>query len=90
MTGVVTRTGDRTFIGQIARFATAHQSGSSTLETEVRKFVYFIAALSITSACIFLLIGMLKGTDFITVFVNRYVSLFAKFKSGLTSSNYIS
>ncbi|PRP81845.1 P-type ATPase [Planoprotostelium fungivorum] len=55
--GVVIRTGDNTLLGQIAGLAGA-EAKETTLEKEVKRFVYFIAALAIISGIIFFVVGL--------------------------------
>lgn len=56
--GIVVRTGDETFIGQIAHLTSTTEAGVSTMEREVHHFVTFIAYLAIAMATIFFAIGI--------------------------------
>ena len=58
--GLVIRTGDDTFIGNIARLTSQTESGETTMEREVRVFVTFIGYLAIAMATLFFIIGVAR------------------------------
>jgi sodium/potassium-transporting ATPase subunit alpha len=73
--GVVVRTGDRTVIGQIAAHAGRTVTVTTTLEREVRRFVWFITALAVVMAAVFFSIGVARklGTDVLNTFINGFL-----------------
>ena len=56
--GVVFRTGDHTGIGTIAKLASQTNQRESTLQREVRRFVQFVAVVSVTMATICFVISI--------------------------------
>ena len=73
--GVVIRTGDRTFIGQIASLTAGAKELPTTLEVEVKHFIKFIAILSLTTGMIAFAIalGRNKGHQVIQIFIDAFV-----------------
>lgn len=60
--GIVIKTGDNTFIGQIATASTGEKK-KSTLELEVQKFVRFITILAVSMGVVFFVIGVAISTE---------------------------
>lgn len=75
--GLVIRTGDRTFIGNVARLSNKARVGESTFEHEVKAFVKIITILAISMGAIFYLVGVavrgFKGMAFIDILINGFV-----------------
>jgi len=60
-------------IGQIAKQSSKATSTETPLGREVKRFVYFIAVLSITMGIILFIIGAVQGQPLIFVFVNGFI-----------------
>lgn len=73
--GVVIRTGDGTMIGAIAKLASATSNEQSTLQKEVKRFVYFVAVLALVMAAVFFSIAMGRGLGFPTALINGFISV---------------
>lgn len=58
---LVIRTGDETMIGKIATMASQSPDKLSNMEREVRRFVYYVAALAIAMAICFFTVAMARG-----------------------------
>jgi len=71
--GIVIRTGDRSFIGSIARLATSTTSTQSTLTKELSRFVTFIAIFAVAMAVIFFIVGVARGQGALYTFVNGFL-----------------
>ena len=54
--GVVVATGDRTVFGRIAKLTSAPNTGSTTLEKEIFRFVVIIVALMLTMIVLVIII----------------------------------
>ncbi|KAF9582287.1 hypothetical protein BGW38_000404 [Lunasporangiospora selenospora] len=82
--GIVIRTGDNTVLGQIAGLTAAEDSGKSPLSREIDDFVKVIAAIAITTAIIFFLIGYFavyqyQGSSGIANTLNFAIGVFVAF-----------
>eukprot|EP00698_Gefionella_okellyi_P017925 TRINITY_DN5321_c0_g1_i14.p1 TRINITY_DN5321_c0_g1~~TRINITY_DN5321_c0_g1_i14.p1 ORF type:complete len:1000 (-),score=268.16 TRINITY_DN5321_c0_g1_i14:578-3577(-) len=87
--GVVIRTGDRTMIGKLAQRASQTTSQESTLQTDVKRFVYFISILAIAMATVFFCIGLGRrlGQDALNTFINGFlVVIVANVPQGLPAT----
>lgn len=87
--GLVVATGDNTVVGSVAKLTTTTNNTSSNLEKEVTRFVYFIAALALTMALIFFVIGVArrKGEDWLFMFITGFLLVIvANVPQGLPST----
>lgn len=86
--GVVIRTANQTMIGTIASLASS--SGhieESLLQKEIHRFVNIIAIFALTTAICLFVVGMSRGVDFLTCFVNGFiVVLVANIPEGLAAT----
>jgi sodium/potassium-transporting ATPase subunit alpha len=87
--GIVFKTGDHTALGQIAKLASSKRQtvkkgklcgllgspGDTTLEVEVKRFVFIIGCLSIGMAIIFFVIGIAQGQDPLFTFINGFITV---------------
>jgi len=73
--GLVVATGDRTMVGSIASLSTNTETRETTMEREIKRFVYFIAALAITMGVVFFAIGVgrRQGQDAVNIFINGFL-----------------
>eukprot|EP00042_Codosiga_hollandica_P057859 m.863267 g.863267 ORF g.863267 m.863267 type:complete len:1278 (+) comp59699_c0_seq1:464-4297(+) len=80
--GLVVRTGDHTFIGQIAHLSTSAEQKESTLQVEIRHVIRFIAILAVTMAVISYTVAMVRikisngsvsGTLALRIFISGFV-----------------
>jgi sodium/potassium-transporting ATPase subunit alpha len=87
--GVVIKTGDRTMIGQLARATSAKSQkvrkgklcgllggpNDTTLEVEVKRFVFIISLIAFGMAVIFFVIGVAQGQDVLFTFINGFITV---------------
>jgi len=71
--GIVFATGDRTFIGRIARLASDTHVEDSPLQKEIKYFVRRLTLFSFVLGWIFFGIGMGRGIPWITSFINGFI-----------------
>lgn len=71
--GIVTRTGDGTFIGSIARLASGTRIIRSSLQVEVGRLVLFIGLLAFWSGIALFVIGVGRGFPVLVAFVNGFI-----------------
>ncbi|OMJ25383.1 Sodium/potassium-transporting ATPase subunit alpha-2 [Smittium culicis] len=74
--GIVIRTGDSTVLGQIANLTNSASERKSPLALEIDKFVKLIAAVAITTAIIFFIVGQVVNKN-ISFSVNFAIGMFA-------------
>ncbi len=87
--GVVVATGDRTFLGRIARLTTDIEVIKSTMEIEVERFVRFISVLAISMAVVFFVIDVARrrGVGALDSFINGFlVIIVANVPQGLPAT----
>ena len=86
--GIVIRTGDHTYIGNIARLSSGDKK-ETLMQTELKRFVKFIAILAIGMACAAFSIGTArtKGTDVVGMFIYGFlVVIVANVPQGLPAT----
>lgn len=83
--GIAIRTGDRTFIGQIANLAD-QQTSETAIAKEIRRFIYLISCFSITLGSIFFLISLSMGYSFIQAIVFFIGIIVANVPEGLLAT----
>jgi len=71
--GVVYRTGDKTFIGCIARLTSAPKLGETSLQREIRLFVVWLTKMALVMATVFFIIGWARGGDPLNAFINGFI-----------------
>lgn len=85
--GLVIRTGDASFIGQVAALANSKVTGETTFEREVTHFVRIISILAISMAVLFLVIGIARGRDPVDTLLNAFIVIVvANIPQGLPAS----
>jgi sodium/potassium-transporting ATPase subunit alpha len=63
---IVLNIGDHTVIGQIANLASAAGSSETPLQREMEHFIYLVAAITVSSGCVFFALGFALGYDALT------------------------
>eukprot|EP00455_Lapot_gusevi_P047349 TRINITY_DN6382_c0_g1_i9.p1 TRINITY_DN6382_c0_g1~~TRINITY_DN6382_c0_g1_i9.p1 ORF type:complete len:474 (-),score=117.37 TRINITY_DN6382_c0_g1_i9:96-1439(-) len=71
--GVVVATGDHTYIGRIAKFASDAHVEDTPLTVEVKIVVKRVACFALILAIAFFIIGMVRSGNFILSFVNGFI-----------------
>lgn len=65
-TGMVFKTGDSTVMGRIAGLASSADTQETTLNKDIKKFVFFISAIAIILGITFFILGLAIGYPIIT------------------------
>jgi sodium/potassium-transporting ATPase subunit alpha len=71
--GIVYHTGDRSYIGKIAKSVAEHEEQPTVLTLEVKRFIKTLTILAVCQAVIFFSIGMIRGGKFIDTFINGFI-----------------
>jgi len=85
--GIVIATGDNSMIGHIHRLTDRTESIDSTLQKEIRRFVYILAAFSFIQAILFFCIAMARHKSILTSLVLCFIVIMvANVPQGLPST----
>lgn len=75
--GLVIRTGDSTYIGNVARLTNVTRGGQTTFEREVHAFVKIVSGMAFSMAIAFYIVGIVRGhftrKSFIDNLINGFV-----------------
>ena len=89
--GICIKTGDDTFIGQIANLAsTATSAEKTTLQAELDKFIGIIGKIAITEGVVFFILGCIIGYDMVKNFTFSIGIIVANIPEGLIATVTVS
>jgi magnesium-transporting ATPase (P-type) len=89
--GICIKTGDDTFIGQIANLAsTATSAEKTTLQAELDKFIGIIGKIAITEGIVFFILGCIIGYDMVKNFTFSIGIIVANIPEGLIATVTVS
>lgn len=84
--GIVTRIGDKTVLGQIARHVDQEASPDTPLRIEMNRFIKFITSISIGLGAVFFGLGFLGGGDILSNFIFALGIIVANVPEGLIAT----
>jgi sodium/potassium-transporting ATPase subunit alpha len=85
-TGICIRTGDRTFIGQIANLASEAEAEETPLSIEINRFILIISAVAIFLGVSFLILSVVIGYEVIQSIVFMIGIIVANVPEGLLAT----
>lgn len=88
--GVVIRTGDTTVIGKIAKLASSTGTVQTPIAIEIEHFIHIVSAVAVFLGVTFLIIGVIKGTEFVQNMVFCIGIIVANVPEGLLATVTVS
>jgi len=87
---IVIRTADETVIGKIAKLTTATGNVQTPIAIEIEHFIHIVSAVAVFLGVTFLIIGVIKGTEFVNNMVFCIGIIVANVPEGLLATVTVS